>query len=338
MSGADVVRVRELYNELDRLREVGPRLMDFLQNEVIPAEVKKFPNVSIYNNGRPWDAASRQDLAQEVALEQLFLADQLGWVLNSADRHSGDLRAVRRRLAYTVRRTLLERRKRLGLIEDRLVERCRKLAAEPPFATVQLVGQEYLCLAGREAEDPPVQTEPSLRRLVNLDQVRLAPRLRDSGGSKQSMGYTKPVLRNVLKALLDATGILSPADLRRIFSLLFTPFRPSPLFDFENHEHYLDTSEPTSASEAQLLDLVSEIVEQLTEIQCLIILGKAQRRSDGELSLVLDISRPIVQKRREEAAAIVQRAVGQLDDGDRDRVYDLLVDQIGIQVASDDDD
>jgi len=337
MRDADRTAVARLYEEFD-LDVIGKNFVELLEDEVVPKVVTRYPNVAIYNNRLPWDVDSQRDLVQEVVETQLLGANQLEFVFHEDGRFDPNTAGIRRRLTHVVNRTLFERRRRLGLIEDRLVERCRKIADSPPFMRVALAGQEYLLLDGVTASPREPRSDPELFKLANLDSVRSVPRLTDSGDSKQSMGYNSTHLKFVLNALLEEARIISTADLRRIFAEIFAALRPSTLLDLEDRmDNLYQDDHPRMAPDPMLERNLSELVEQLSADQRQILLGKFHRISDADLARALDLSRPTIQRYREQATERVQATVASLDDQERDAAYELLIRMIDERETADGD-
>jgi DNA-binding CsgD family transcriptional regulator len=92
---------------------------------------------------------------------------------------------------------------------------------------------------------------------------------------------------------------------------------------------------PRMAPDPMLERNLSELVEQLSAEQRQILLGKFHRISDADLARALDLSRPTIQKYREQAAERVQATVAALDDQERDTAYELLIRMIDERETAD---
>ena len=340
MSIPDNFTVADYYDEFER-DVIGGRFLSKLLPSVVSAVTAQFPDVYRYNGNSPWDDASREDLAQDVVLNQLMGRNQISFVFDPNDSRSTDLAGVRRRLAYVVRRELADRRKALALIEDRLVDRCLKLARKPPFTVLKVGRDTFISIDAALGDDPKPLTEHAISRLAQLEAVQDAPRIPESDGPNQSIGYSSPVLQRVFEKIMDEARIISVSDLRRVFLEIFTSIRPYVLLSFEERDSLVasqteDLMESKEITEKHALALHS-IVSGMAREQCEILLGKFQKLTDAQLGNSLDLSRPTVQKRREEAVALIQPFVAGLDDQDRDRIYSLVMDLIRERLSADEE-
>jgi DNA-binding CsgD family transcriptional regulator len=150
------------------------------------------------------------------------------------------------------------------------------------------------------------------------------------------MGYNSTTLKFVLNALLEEAQIVSTADLRRIFAEIFAALRPSTLLGIEDRMDTLHQDDHPRVSPDLMLERnLSELVDHLTVDQRQILLGKFQRISDADLARALNLSRPTIQKYREQAVARVQATVAGLDDHERDAAYELLIRMIDERETAD---
>lgn len=340
MSIPDEFTVADYYDEFER-DVIGGRFLSTLLPSVVSAVTAQFPDVYRYNGNSPWDDASREDLAQDVVLNQLMGRNQISFVFDPNDSRSPDLSGVRRRLAYVIRRELAERRKDLALIEDRLVNRCLKLARKPPFTVLKIGRETIICTGEAAGIEPTPLTDHAISRLAQLEAVQDAPRIPESDGPNQSIGYSSPVLQRVFKMIMNEAKIISVSDLRRVFLEIFTSLRPYVLLSFEERDSLVaplmeDPMESKEITEKKARALQSTVSGMERE-HCEILLGKFQKLTDSQLGNSLGLSRPTVQKRREEAAALIQPLVAGLDDQDRDRIYSSVLDLIRERLNADEE-
>lgn len=294
------MRYEALREECERER-IGPLLWALLV-EVAGRVARKYPP-HLYNGGETWSEEAHADLAQEVALARLIEEHQLEYVLATADQSSGDrYEALARLLAFQVRRVLSHRRRKT--VVDRLHSRIKSMIAGPDFQTAELGGDTAIVLDG----------DPSSARQLSDDEVRRGasliasvPRLPSRlDAERESKVYTAAHLEEVVRTLADSMGPLFLSDIRRILELTLTAWVPTLLRDHE--DDYASTSPPPELEleRAQMQTTIATLVSDLDPVHRVVLIGKSQDISDGDLAQRVGISRPTLAKRKSEALTRVQ--------------------------------
>lgn len=294
------MRYEVLREECERER-IGPLLWALLV-EVAGRIARKYPP-HLYNDGETWSEEAHADLAQEVALARLIEENQLEYVLATADQSSGDrYEALARLLAFQVRRVLSHRRRKT--VVDRLHSRIKAMITGPDFQTAELGGDTAIVLDG----------DPSSARQLSDDEVRRGatliasvPRLPSRlDAERESKVYTAAHLEEVVRTLADSMGPLLLGDIRRILELTLTAWVPTLLRDHE--DDYASTSTPPELEleRAQMQTTIATLVSDLDPVHRVVLIGKSQEISDGDLAQRVGISRPTLAKRKSEALTRVQ--------------------------------
>ncbi len=294
------MRYEALREECERER-TGPLLWALLV-EVAGRVARKYPP-HLYNDGETWSEEAHADLAQEVALARLIEENQLEYVLATADQSSGDrYEALARLLAFQVRRVLTHRRRKT--VVDRLHSRIKSMIAGSDFQTAELGGDTAIVLDG----------DPSSARQLSDDEVRRGasliasvPRLPSRlDAERESKVYTAAHLEEVVRTLAASLGPLFLADIRRILELTLTAWVPTLLRDHE--DDYASTSTPPELEleRAQMQTTIATLVSDLDPVHRVVLIGKSQEISDGDLAQRVGISRPTLAKRKTEALTRVQ--------------------------------
>lgn len=294
------MRYEALREECERER-IGPLFWALLV-EVAGRVARKYPP-HLYNDGEAWSEEAHADLAQEVALARLIEENQLEYVLATADQSSGDrYEALARLLAFQVRRVLSHRRRKT--VVDRLHSRIKAMIAGPDFQTAELAGDTAIVLEGdsssaRQLSDDEVRTGASLIASV----PRLPSRL---DAERESKVYTAAHLDEVVRTLVDSMGPLFLGDIRRILELTLTAWVPTLLRDHE--DDYASTTAPPELEleRAQMQTTIATLVSDLDPVHRVVLIGKSQDVSDGDLAQRVGISRPTLAKRKTEALTRVQ--------------------------------
>ncbi len=294
------MRYEALREECERER-IG-LLLWVLLVEVTGRVARKYPP-HLYNDGETWSEEAHADLAQEVALERLIEENQLEYVLATADQSSGDrYEVLARLLAFQVRRVLSHRRRKT--VVDRLHSRVRRLVAGPGFQTAELGGDTAIALeddpfTARQLSDDEVRRGASLIASI----PRLPSRL---DAERESKVYTAAHLEEVVRTLAGSLGALFLGDIRRILDLTLTAWVPTLLRDRE--DGYASTSTPPELEleRAQMQTTIATLVSDLDPVHRIVLIGKSQDISDGDLAQRVGVSRPTLAKRKTEVLARVQ--------------------------------
>lgn len=294
------MRYEALREECERER-IGPLLWTLLV-EVAGRVARKYPP-HLYNDGETWSAEAHAELAQEVALTRLIEENQLEYVLTAADQSSGDrYEALARLLAFQVRRVLSHRRRKT--VVDRLHSRVRALVPGPGFQTVEVGGDTAVALEG----------DPSAARQLSNDEVRRGASLISSvprlpsrlDAERESKVYTAAHVEEVVRTLAGSLGPLFLGDIRRILELTLTAWVPTLLRDHEEDYASATTPPELELERAHMQTTIATLAADLDPVHRVVLLGKSQDISDGDLAQRVGISRPTLAKRKTEALARVQ--------------------------------
>jgi hypothetical protein len=305
---------------------MGPLLWQLLV-EVSARIARKYPP-DLYNHGEPWSEEGHRDLALEVALERLLDENQLDYVLTIAGEHSPGERddALARLLAFQVKRVLNHRRS--VTVVDRLHTRVRSLVRSDEFRTAPSAGDT----AVSRAEDPGVArrlTPDEIRHGVDL--ISGIPRLPSKPDAlRESKVYKASDLEELLNRLVDAFGSILLGDVRRILEITLTAWLPTNLRDSE--EDSAPHASPELELERRLMnESITTLAPALEPVQRVVLIGKSQGISDGDLAQQLGRSRPWVADRKTEALALVQRdLIDQLPELLHDEAVRNLLDAVAL--------
>jgi DNA-binding Xre family transcriptional regulator len=295
------VRYEALREECDRER-IGPLLWSLLV-EVAGRVARKYPP-HLYNDGETWSEEAHADLAQEVALARLIEENQLGYVLTAAEQSSGDrYEALARLLAFQVRRVLSHRRRKT--VVDRLHSRVKALVAGPGFQTVEVGGDTAVALEGGGPSAARQLSDDEIRRGASL--IAAVPRLPSRlDAERESKVYTAAHLEEAVRTLAGSLGPLFLGDIRRILELVLTAWVPTLLRDHEEDYASATTSTELELERAEMRTTIASLAADLDPVHRVVLLGKSQDISDGDLAQRVGISRPTLAKRKTEALARVQ--------------------------------
>jgi len=287
----------ELLDECER-DGIGPRFWTLLL-EVAGRVARRYPP-TIYNEAEQWSDEAVRDLAQDVALERLIGENQLEYVLNLAT----DEDSLSRLLAFQVRRVLSHRR--AITVVDRLVTRIRQIVGAPDFQSIELGEDSFIAFAngGRE---PRNLTAAQLRRgSLVIDSI---PRLVSSPtAERESKVYSGESLDELLRLLVDAFEGISIRDVRRILEITLTAWLPTILRDYED-DHVDETDPELEVERSEMSDLIENFAAGVGQPHRVVLLGKANGLSDGELAQRLDRSRPWIADRKQEVLEMVETTV-----------------------------
>lgn len=285
----------ELRRECHR-HGIGPLFWELLL-AVCGRVARKYPPAT-FNDGEEWSEESLRDLAQEVTLQRLLAQNQLEYVLDLAT----DEDSLARLLAFQVRRVLAHRRS--TTVVDRLLRRSDKEFEVDTFEVVQLGSDRFVRVRGM-ARDPRAITDAEIRRAVAL--IGHVPRIPSNpSGARESKVYSGENLRLLLKELLDEFGGILISDLRRVLEIALTAWLPTVLRESEDHYHARSTP-GTELSRTTMPTLIDNVIAQLDDAHRVVLLGKSQDISDGELARRMGRSRPWIADRKTEVLAIVER-------------------------------
>ena len=284
---------------------IGPIIWGLVR-ELAGAIARRYPP-GVYNDGALWSEDRLDDLAQQVVLDRLLAEGQLEYLFDQAT----SVESWRRLLSFQVRRTLAQRRRKT--VVDRLLVRIRRLARVSPFRT-QVVGRTvWVC--HEDSRVPLVDLHDS-RISEAANAVRDIPQLTArERSSRASMVYTTLDLRMLLERVLDEVGAVSERDLARIFEVLLTShlrtFLQGPEGDYPSDE----PSPDAVVEDAEMRSAVQTFVDDLSQPERWILLGKSQSISDGEIAARLGRSRPwVAQQKHRVLERLGRDLLSQFDD------------------------
>ena len=277
---------------------IGSRFWNLLL-AVASRVARRYPP-DVYNNGEQWSVEAIDDLAQDVALDRLLHEHQLEYVLSLAT----DEDSLSRLLAFQVRRVLNHRRS--ITVVDRLLIRIRQFDLAADFQLTGLGSDQFLAPldGGRESAS---LSEAELRRGSML--VDSIPRLvSNPNAERESKVYNGSDLAELVRVLVHEFNGISLLDVRRILEITLTAWLPTILRDHEEDHVELATPE-LEAQRSEMRTTINDFVTELSSAHRVVLLGKAQGLSDGELASRLDRSRPWLADRKHEVLEMVERSV-----------------------------
>ncbi len=277
---------------------VGRRFWNLLL-DVAGRVARRYPP-EVYNHGEPWSLESIHDLAQDVALDRLIHENQLEYVLGLAT----DEDSLSRLLAFQVRRVLSHRRS--VTVVDRLLTRIGRLDLAPDFRITALGSDQFISPMD-DAREPASLSEAELRRGSRL--IDPIPRLASSpNAERESKVYSGSALAELVQVLVGEFKGISLRDVRKILEITLTAWLPTILRDHEEDHAELSTPE-LEAQRSEMRVMIHGFVAGLSSTHRVVLLGKAQGLSDGELASRLERSRPWVADRKQEVLELVERDV-----------------------------
>jgi hypothetical protein len=318
-----------IHAECDELR-IGPLLWELLI-EVCERISRRYPP-DPYNHGELWTEESHRDLALEVALERLLKENQLDYVLAIADEAPASQQddTLARLLAFQVRRVLNHRRS--ITVVDRLLARIRSFADSEPFTTIQ-VGSDIAVSIATDPSGARALTESELRHGVQIiDSIARLPSL--PSADRESKVYNAADLHELVQRLVETFGAVLWADLRRILEILLTAWLPTVLQDDEEH-HAAQASPELELDRSQMSELITTLAHDLDPVHQMVLIGKSQGISDGELADRVGRSRPWIADRKAEVLVRVQdELIAELPEALHDEAVRELLDALaGLQEA-----
>lgn len=307
----------ELRRECDR-DGIGPLFWDLLV-AVTRRLARKYP-ANTYNNGEEWSDEAFRDLAMEVTLERLLGENQLAYVLDLAT----DEDSLARLLAFQIRRGLARRRS--ITVVDRVLKRIKDLVERGDLEGVALRNGEYITATDAEGL-PPTLDEAQVRSAVAV--VAAVPRLPSNPtGKRESKVYNAEDLRTIVQLTVDRHNGISLSDVRRILEIVLTAWLPTILRQGEE-EHLSRSSPEIELQRSHMATLIDSTIGQLEEIHRIVLLGKSQDVSDGELARTTGRSRPWIANRKSEVLAIVEHhLISQLPDELHGEATRTLLDEL----------
>ena len=282
-----------------------------------------------YNRGTTWDEASVEELAQETAVDLLIGEGQIDYIFTVTD----STEEVRRLLTRNVKRALWRRRS--ATVVDRLMERIRRTASQPPFSLQSEAGQRWITLAD----------QPGTPRALNDAELRAAaaaahriPRLIEREDSERaSMVYAPGALSELLLAVIDVTGGVLESDLARMFRILLAAWLPASLVTVESDDLADTTAGVRPADDGiDLQDMetaMRDLVESMTVDDLTVLVCKTQGLSDQAVAERLGRSRPWVAGRKEAVLGRADTAFARVPESLYDeaaaRLLELASDALG---------
>lgn len=247
-----------------------------------------------------WSDDAIQDLAQDVALERLIGENQLQYVLHLAT----DADSLSRLLAFQVRRALSHRR--AVTVVDRLVTRVRRTVLESGYLLNDW-GSDSFISPSEDGRAPASLPDGQLRRgSLMIDSI---PRLASSpNAERESKVYSGSDLAEIVRVLVTEFGGISLRDVRRILEITLTAWLPTILQEYEEGHAELSTPE-LEAQRSEMKTEINSFVADLDSVHRVVLLGKAQGVSDGDLARRLNRSRPWLADRKREVLEMVERNV-----------------------------
>lgn len=283
-----------------------------------------------YNQGRPWDAESANDLTNDVFRHRLLVNDHK--LLNEILLSESDLDQIRKRLSAQIRYTLQAREQHEPF--NQLIRRVRRLADDGAFERHTPKGQpEWLSLPGTTVEFRRLTPDEVLRcvhlcqdlpvvysrRSVGAIDIDEEGRQRRRQGSRM---YDTDDLSTAVQRILTVAGCVNLGQLREIFSRLLTPWSVIPVVTYDEsrkHEELLDDDpmvasedDPTNDPDQPMSLLASDRLEiefpelaglvlQLSYEETYLLLAHGSGQTDVAIAQHLDVVRQTAAKRRRAA-------------------------------------
>jgi DNA-binding NarL/FixJ family response regulator len=136
-----------------------------------------------------------------------------------------------------------------------------------------------------------------------------------------------------LAALLEGVARTLPTSfsvrsLDEIFRLLLTDLIPSDLDEDDIDEHAQAAVERDPARTAVLQNVVARIIGRLTGEQKVVLKMKAADVADGEIAMVIGVSRPTIADRKHEIFELIRSETTDMDDGEREDAVTLTLEAL----------
>lgn len=314
---------------------IGNKILQLVQQICRQIATDRRYPVEAYNEGRPWNEAAWQDLAQDVCTMQLYGAKSLVWVFE-ADAGL-DIGSIEPRLVTVVKRQLAARRREINPIETRLKQRCLSIAEEQGIK-VEGSGRHALFSIVSDAANPGSALDDwdlhKIRSIACMPEIAAIPKLFSQSAHQQSMGYTRANLGKVLNIILHRETQISAANLERIFRELFT--------FLANHAHgvYEDIYDSAQDAEMYAIDTqtrtdLATLATQLSARQAEGWLYKWQGLSDDAIATATNVTRQTIDKDRRKIVESLQELVDRngLDEAQGLQLLDHFVTELENRVA-----
>jgi hypothetical protein len=310
----------ELRRDCDRNKGIGPLFWKLLLS-VCGRVAHKYPPAA-YNNGEEWSEESLRDLAQDVTLQRLLGENQLEYVMDLA----ADEDSLARLLAFQVRRVLSHRR--ATTVVDRLLNRIDQQLRGEGYEAIELGSDRFVRLTGTAAS-PRALTDDETRRAVAL--IGRLPRIPSNPtGERESMVYSVENLSSLLGHLFDESEGMFISDIRRILEIALTAWLPTVLREGEENSRSQSTPE-IELQRSAMPRLIDNVIAELDDVQRVVLLGKSQDISDGELARRTGRSRPWIADRKAEVLAIVEQLlISELPDALHGEATRALLEELAL--------
>ena len=281
-------------SELDRLLEettrqrIGPLWLAEIRRAC--SGVASHFDPAIYGVAEDsWTAAEIDDLVQDVTTEQLLRQAQLDYIIDVAF----SIDDVRRLLRHQARRALIRRRRRT--VVDQLLDRLKALLNADGYEAVAGISPARYRPTGSDF-GPGVPQETTIGAAAAA--VRLLPTSSGSGGRAPAVFRTE-VLEQILILAFEATASsLSISDLGEILRRALTSWVPVVLEGGDQLDPW--PADPVDLP-IELEETMNELMQRIDATDREILRAKLAGISDATLAGRLDISRPTVARRKNEA-------------------------------------
>lgn len=292
----------DLLMEFEGPEKIGPLIWDLLV-KVTSRVCRRYPP-QVYSDDSHWNDASIADLAQSVAVERLLGEAQLDYIFTRASADPGrGLETVQGLFAVQIQRTLAHRR--TPSVVDRILRRFKELLRDlPEGISARDVGAETWVHGA--SERPPGALQPSDRhrgvhRIADIPRIPSNPQ-----GQRESKVYSATHLGEILHRLCDEYDGIYLSDVRRILEDLLTAWLPEFLYDSEA-DSAAEGLQPSDLKVTEMTTEIQNLLDELTDAQIAVLVGKSNGVSDSRLAAELDCSRPTIIKYRREYTETVGR-------------------------------
>lgn len=302
-----------------RSNRIGPIILGVVR-QLCAQTTRRYPP-TIYATSTSWDDSAIDDLVQDVIVKRLLDRGQLDYIMLTAHSTSEFERLV----TFQVKRCLTRRRRRT--IADNLIDRSQQILRQPPFEEVQGVTPTRYKLPGEPSEDrDPTTAEIRLATIV----ARAVPRdARGVARERAPRVYTTEALAALLEGVARTLPTsFSVRSLDEIFRLLLTDLIPSDLDEDDIDEHAQAAVERDPARTAVLQNVVARIIGRLTGEQKVVLKMKAADVADGEIAMVIGVSRPTIADRKHEIFELIRSETTDMDDGEREDAVTLTLEAL----------
>lgn len=294
---------------------------------------RRYPE-AIYNHHLSWDEGSFGDLASEVYLNKIVGENQGAYIMQEAKSQS----SIERLLVRQIKRVLMARAGK-GPV-DRIILRVRDISSEGKIESETFNGVRWYSLSKMQEQGLPYQPKDLLRKAARkASRHPILPS--NSGGQRETMFYQTKDLIEVVRDILEVVSPISEADLRGVFDILLTPWRPTTLsLDGRPSMTLSETDNPQILIDAE--DGLQLLVARLQTRTLKVMVLKAQGLSDDEIADRLNISRPTVIKERDNFKASLISELTQLGSAEdveliMVRLFEIACERLAEVLASEAD-